>query len=178
MFVTAAISFALGRTKSSYPEVGIGPITSGLYGPSATHQLRESRLLQKGQFAILLIHNLYDTTHRSEPESLDRLREVMKNAGSNGKWDPEHNYYAIVTPHATEDSYVVYDMPTFLESREGDEAKRLAQYWRENVEGEYYCRFYDPPDIQDLLKNVYMSDEDPNSSEQDQASEKSHTQRA
>ena len=159
MFVTAALSFATGRTESSYPEVGIGPMNTGLYGRFYPPDMHKSRLKQ-GQFAILMIHNLYNTTHRRKLERLDQIRDIMKRAGWNGKFDLEYNYYAIVTPHATEDSFAIYDMPTFLESRGGEEAKRLAQYWRDNVEGAYYCRFYDQTDIQDLLKRVYMSDEE------------------
>ena len=154
-----ASSMALGGTQIPDTEVGVGAISTELYGRSYTPNVYRTTL-KPGQYAALIIQPDFDRFNRRDPERAEALQSAMKEAGANGIFASQFTYYAIVTPHPTEDTYLVSDMAGFLEAQASEEANKLAIYWRESVETKDYCQFYGSPDIQDILKMVYCSEED------------------
>ena len=142
---------------------GIGPLGTTLYLDGTYDRIPPSDAdehLELGQWAIVLIHEVFDVARQSDLDAIERDLpfRVIKRLR-----------YALVTPstksNASDPDFIVADMPTFLEHTMGKshdqgkngELQKLIEVWNSRIALIDDVDFYGDDDIHDFLLKVFPS---------------------
>ena len=141
-----ACSFARGGSVGKGVDAGAGPLSAGLWLDNGFNGMTQGGVLP-GEWTLLVIHPCwgFDRIRKWEPE----LNEVAETA----PFPVDRPSYLLASPD--DNGYKVADVPTFLRGLDDAQAQGLACWWEEQVKSDDSIHFYNRPDAQDILKNIY-----------------------